>query len=188
MRPRTRCRRTGQWTQRFGPPGLVKSEQDFVRDLAAFWDAERNGAYAGVSLFLLRNLSRGAGIGFFQDRSFYPDFILWIKKGAWQHIVFVEPHGMFQAPAYEEDHKARLHERLRNEIGPAASQRSGFVGVTLDSYVVSATSFETLRQQYDDGSWTRERFAKKHILFRDTPPDYLRRILDDQLGGHGGRQ
>ena len=168
------------------PPGLVKSEEDFVRDLSAFWSVATRTSHAGVSLFLLRNLSRGSGIGFFEDRGFYPDFILWIKKENRQHIVFVEPHGMFHAPAYEHDEKARLHERLRDEIGPTLDQGSGFAGVTLDSYIISATPFETLRRQYDDGTWTRECFAEKHILFPESPPAYLRRILDDQLGRSAG--
>ena len=98
---------------------------------------------------------------------------------------------MFHAPAYEHDEKARLHERLRDEIGPAASQRSGFAGVTLDSYIISVTPFETLHKQYDDGTWSRARFAEKHILFPESPPatdwPYLRRILDDQLGRSGAR-
>ena len=168
------------------PPSLVKSEEDFVRDLSAFWSAESRASYAGVSLFLLRNLSRGSGIGFFRDRGFYPDFILWIKKDDRQHIVFVEPHGMFHAPAYEHDEKARLHERLRDEVGPAASARSEFAGVTLDSYIISATPFEPLRKRYE-GAWTRECFAEKHILFPEPAPAYLKRILDDQLGRSVGR-
>ena len=163
------------------PPALVESEQDFVRDLTDFWNEARDASYPGVRLFLLRNLSRGAGIGFFEDRGFYPDFILWIKNEDQQHIVFVEPHGMMHAPAYEHDEKARLHERLRNEIGPAASRRSALSGVTLDSYIVSATPFDTLRKHYLGGPWTRTRFAEKHILFPESPPAYLKRILDDQL-------
>ncbi len=163
------------------PPALVESEKDFVRDLTNFWREAQHGPFSGVRLFLLRNLSRGAGISFFEDRGFYPDFILWIKNENRQHIVFVEPHGMMHAPAYEHDEKARLHERLRDEIGPAASRRSGFAGVTLDSYIISATPFDTLRKHYPDGPWTRTRFAEKHILFPESPPAYLKRILDDQL-------
>lgn len=174
------------------PPGLIESERRFVQDLRDFWGTQKNTTYAGVSLFLLRNLSRGSGIGFFSDRGFYPDFILWIKKDDRQHIAFIEPHGMVHAPAYEHDQKARLHEVLRDDIGPAASQSSGFAGfagVTLDSYIISATPFDTLRKKYGDGTWTQEGFAEKHILFPEstsgTDWGYLRRILDDQLGRSG---
>ncbi|MCL6614336.1 MAG: DEAD/DEAH box helicase family protein, partial [Firmicutes bacterium] len=58
------------------PPGLRESERRFVEDLRAYCRAERDGALAGKEIFLLRNLSRGKGIGFFEKRGFYPDFIL----------------------------------------------------------------------------------------------------------------
>ncbi|MXX40885.1 MAG: hypothetical protein F4Z85_22985, partial [Gemmatimonadetes bacterium] len=81
-------------------------------DVKAYWIAECYQSLAEVEVFLLRNLSRGAGVGFFETSGFYPDFILWIKKERKQHIVFVEPHGMIHAKAYQHDNKARLHERL----------------------------------------------------------------------------
>ena len=142
--------------------------------------------YPDVDLFLLRNLTRGSGIGFFGSQGFYPDFILWLKTGGRQHIVFVEPHGMLHANAWERDEKARLHERLRDEVGPAVERRSGTAGVTLDSYIVSATPFDDLSRRYGEGNWTTDRFADKHILFfPESRPakawPYLRRILDDQL-------
>ncbi len=87
---------------------------------------------------MLRNLSRGWGIGFFEESTFYPDFVLWIKDGRRQRVVFVEPHGMLYEDPYAYDGKARLHERLPE---PAAEigKRSKMKGVELDSYIVSAT-------------------------------------------------
>ena len=38
--------------------------------------------------------------------------------------------------------------------------------------IVSATSYEDLRTKYDDGTWDKERFAEKHILFREREADY----------------
>jgi hypothetical protein len=32
----------------------------------------------GLYIFLLRDLSRGKGVGFFEAGNFHPDFILWI--------------------------------------------------------------------------------------------------------------
>ena len=43
----------------------------------------------------------------------------------------------------------------------------GVSSVSLDSYIVSATPYEKLHPFDDDGSWTREDFAEKHILFQD---------------------
>ncbi len=62
------------------PPALNQSEQQFVEDVKAYWTAEYDQYLSEVEVFLLRNLSRGAGVGFFETSGFYPDFILWIKK------------------------------------------------------------------------------------------------------------
>ncbi len=32
-------------------------------------------------LYLLRNLSKGRGVGFFEAGNFHPDFILWLLGG-----------------------------------------------------------------------------------------------------------
>ena len=164
------------------PPALNQSEQQFVKDVKAYWTAECDQSLAGVEVFLLRNLSRGAGVGFFETSGFYPDFILWIKKGEKQHIVFVEPHGMIHAKAYQHDDKARLHERLpelTKEIGARSQQQD----VTLDSYIVSATSYRDLHKRYDDGTWDKARFADAHILFteRNEQYDYIKRIFTDSV-------
>lgn len=164
------------------PPALNQSEQQFVKDVKAYWTAECDQSLAGVEVFLLRNLSRGAGVGFFETSGFYPDFILWIKKGKKQHIVFVEPHGMLHANAYLHDDKARLHERLpelAKEIGARSQQQD----VTLDSYIVSATPYRDLHKRYDDGTWDKARFADAHILFaeRDEQYDYIKRIFSDSI-------
>lgn len=156
-----------------------------MTDLREYWRAAQQD-YPGTRIFLLRNLTRGAEIGFFRERGFYPDFILWLMTGRKQHVVFVEPHGMMRAPAYGNDEKARLHERLPG-IARQAARRAGRSDVTLDSYMVSATSFATLRKRYDSGDWTEEKFAQKHILFfpgHQTAAElaYIERIFRDQLG------
>lgn len=153
------------------PPALVESEAQFVRDLKTYWEAEKDQSLAGKEVFLLRNLSRGKGIGFFEERGFYPDFILWVLEGKSQRIVFIEPHGMLHAKAYSHDDKARLHERLR-ELHPEIAQRSGRQDIVLDAFILSATPFEELRLRYGDGKWDRAGFAEKHILFMDRENEY----------------
>lgn len=163
------------------PPGLNESEAQFVRDLKDYWANEKDKSLARVEVFLLRNLSRGTGIGFFEERGFYPDFILWIMDGKKQCIVFVEPHGMLRADAYMHDDKARLHEKLP-ELAKDIGARSKRKDITLDSYIISATSYEDLRKKYDDGTWGREKFADAHILFleRSKEYDYMERIFTNQ--------
>lgn len=153
------------------PPGLNDGERRFVQDLRDYYNEERGGALAHTEMYLLRNLSRGSGIHFFEKRGFYPDFILWVKTGDAQHIVFVEPHGMIHAHAYQHDDKARLHESLP-ALASEICKRTGRPGVVLDSYIVSGTPFKDLRTRYDDGSWDRLKFADAHILFQERAKDY----------------
>ncbi|MBP7946058.1 MAG: DEAD/DEAH box helicase family protein [Verrucomicrobia bacterium] len=163
------------------PSGLKDSERQFVEDLRAFCRAEKDKSLADAEVFLLRNLSRGKGIGFFEKRGFYPDFILWVKKADAQRIVFVEPHGMLHAEAYQHDDKARLHESLPH-LAAAMCKRTGIKDIVLDSFIVSATPFEDLRTRYDDGSWDRKKFTEAHIVFPDRSAqyDYIEIIMRQQ--------
>ena len=163
---------------RMSPLGLNDSESQFVQDLQSFWSSGKDELLAGTEVFLLRNLERGRGVGFFEERGFYPDFILWIIAEQ-QHIVFVEPHGMLHANAYRHDDKAKLHERLP-ELAKEIGMRSNRQDVTLDSYIISATPYEDLHQRYGNGLWDIGRFAGKHILFFEQD-DYMKRIFEEQL-------
>lgn len=160
------------------PAGLEKSEAQFVSDLKDFWENEKNGLLRRKDIFLLRNLARGRGMGFFEESGFYPDFILWVLDETGQRIVFVEPHGMLHAKAYLHDHKAQLHERLP-ELAEGIKRRDMKKDVTLDSFIISATPFEDLYKRYDDGTWDRVKFAEKHILFpeRNGDYDYIKVVL-----------
>lgn len=175
--PQTVSRSISSWSLEEGekvqsvPPGLNKSEARFVRDLKAYWTAEKDKSLSGMDVFLLRNLSRGSGVGFFDESGFYPDFILWILDGKKQRIIFIEPHGMLYEKAYVYDEKARLHERLP-ALAMDIGLRSKKKNISLDSFIISATAYDELYQRYDDGTWTREKFAGKHILFLSTQGAY----------------
>jgi hypothetical protein len=160
------------------PPGLNDSENTFVQDLRAYCQQEKDKALAQREVFLLRNLSKGKGIGFFDKRGFYPDFILWIKEDKSQRVVFVEPHGMVYAKAYIHDEKAKLHEDMPN-LAKSLGQKAKMKNISLDSFIVSATSFDDLHEKYDDGTWDKEKFADKHILFleRSEEYDYIAKIF-----------
>ena len=70
------------------PVALNEGERDFVTDLKNFYEKEQS-FFDGKELYLLRNLSRGRGIGFFEAGNFYPDFILWLLIGGKQYVSFV---------------------------------------------------------------------------------------------------
>ena len=60
----------------------------------------------------MRNLSRGKGISFFDDYSFYPDFILWIKGTDRQDVLFIDPKGLVHYGPQMKS-KVRLHKRIK---------------------------------------------------------------------------
>ena len=153
------------------PQGLKPSEHKFVKDLREYCHLQKDGHLADKEIYLLRNLSRGKGIGFFETSGFYPDFILWIKDAQGQRIVFIEPHGMLNALSYEQDDKAQLHERLP-EFAEKIAKRSGYKDVKLDSFIVSSTRHEDLWNRYGDTSWDLEKFAEAHILFPEQNENY----------------
>ena len=160
------------------PQGLRESEFKFVSDLKDYCENAPADDMSGTELYLLRNLSRGKGVGFFDNIGFYPDFILWVKSEEAQRIVFIEPHGMLYAKAYAKDDKAQLHERLP-ELSRKIANRSGNPKVQLDSYIISATKFQDLKDYYDNGKWTEDDFAAKYILFQEPEIgySYIEKIL-----------
>ena len=62
------------------PPALEKSEEDFVKHLRFYVRQQREKILAKKEVFLLRNQSRGKGIGFYDNEGFYPDFILTVIR------------------------------------------------------------------------------------------------------------
>ncbi|MCD6520331.1 MAG: restriction endonuclease subunit R, partial [Anaerolineae bacterium] len=160
------------------PPALNQSEARFVCDLKDFWEKEKLQGMAGKEVYILRNLSRGRGIGFFENRGFYPDFILWVLDQATgdQRVIFTDPHGMLHARAYQHDEKARLWERLKKL---REASHHGKCAARLDAYIVSSTPYQDLYKYYENGNWTKEDFAQHHILFqeRNHEYDYIRLML-----------
>jgi len=72
---------------------------------------KRKNPLLAKEIFLLRNLSKGKGIGFFQNAGFFPDFIMWIKEGI-SRLSFYRATRMLLEKAYAVSDKAQLHERL----------------------------------------------------------------------------
>ncbi len=159
---------------RIAPPALEESEQQFVKDLRLYIRQQREEHFKEKEMFLLRNQSRGKGIGFYQNEGFYPDFILWITKGAKQRIVFIEPHGMVHDAVNEHNDKITLFKRLRT----VSYERFRGEHVQMDSFIISKTDFQVLRRRE---GMERQEFADEwHILFRtEADPSYLSPIFQE---------
>jgi len=63
-------------------------------------------------MYLLRNLSRGRGVGFFEAGNFHPDFILWLLVGKRQYITFVDPKGIRNLEG-RSDPKIAFHKTIK---------------------------------------------------------------------------
>ena len=162
------------------PPLLNEGERKFVEDLVAFCKTGPE-SLRGKELYLLRNLSKGHGIGFFEDSSFYPDFILWITEGEKQRLVFVEPHGMKLETHPSINPKVNLHKKLKLQEA-AARKKSRNKHLVLDSYVISRTPFDELRQQHGI-EWDRAKYAEAHVLFGDEPNNgHIEAIVINRVG------
>ena len=156
------------------PPALEDSERDFVEDLNRYLRQHHEKRLRQKEVFLLRNQSRGKGVGFYENEGFYPDFILWILDGIKQRIVFIEPHGMVHEDINEDNDKLTLFRRLRD----LSYERFRYEHVQMDAFVISRTSLSDLIGRYPDED--RNSFAEKwHILFRRDDPTYLDPIFQE---------
>lgn len=156
------------------PPALEKSEHHFVTDLRNYLCSLDTSNFSTDQIFLLRNQSRGKGVGFYENEGFYPDFILWLLEKTLQRIIFIEPHGMIYDTINEQNDKVTQFKRLQ-EI----SKNTRFLKhqVKMDSYIISNTDFLVLSKR--ESIMEKDTFADEwHILFR-TPedPNYLSPIF-----------
>lgn len=149
------------------PAPLNKGEWRFVQDMMEF--AERNPDYfTDRQVYLLRNLSRGRGVGFFEAGNFHPDFITWVVEGAKQHITFVDPKGIRNLPA--SDDKIRFCKTIK-EI----EARLADPDVTLSSFIVSNTPSHVMEKQW---GMKKADMLKHNIVFQEEDKDgYVQSIL-----------
>ena len=150
------------------PAPLNKGERMFVEDLKAFHDRYL-GFFENRELYLLRNLSKGRGVGFFEAGNFHPDFILWLLAGGQQDVIFVDPKGIRNlGPS---DPKIQFYETIK-EI----EQRLGEPAVCLQSFIVSNTPSVTMRLMWN---MEKSEMQKRHVLFQKEDRDsYVGTILN----------
>ena len=75
------------------PAALNGNEKKVVERLKELVES-RDPCLQNQELYLIRNLSRGRGVSFFDDFGYYPDFIVWLKDDYCQHVVFLDPKGL----------------------------------------------------------------------------------------------
>lgn len=152
------------------PVALNDGEAKFVQHLKVFYEANKN-AFKERDLYLLRNLGRGHGIGFFQAHNFYPDFILWIVgKDGRQRIGFLDPKGISKIDDGFNNPKIRFFREVK-----ILEKQMGDKDVTLDSFMISVTPFNRVLW---DSSPTEAEFEAHHMFFQDEAGAYIGKIID----------
>jgi hypothetical protein len=138
------------------PTGLNEGETKFVEDLQRHLTKK---PVPDKEIYLLRNFTRGRGVGFFEENRFYPDFIMWIKDEQTQKIVFIDPKGLvhesLDAP------KLTLHEHLKKKVQPRITK----LGVELDAYILSVTPFERINRALGVRKKPEDFAEENHLLF-----------------------
>lgn len=139
------------------PVSLNDGERDFVLDVRTF-HGENANFFKDQELYLLRNMSKGRGIGFFEAGNFYPDFILWLFTGKTQFVTFVDPKGIrnLEGP---DDPKIRFYKTIK-EIETRFADPS----VTLNSFIISNTPYKDVG--WWDGGITKAELETCHVLFQ----------------------
>ena len=150
------------------PVPLNKGERMFVEDLKAFHEGNAR-FFRRKELYLLRNLSKGRGVGFFESGNFHPDFILWLLSGGQQQVIFVDPKGIRNLP--RNDLKIQFYEKIK-EI----EQRLGDPAVRLQSFIVSNTPSATMRKMW---GMEKSEMQRRNILFQEEDRDsYIGKMLN----------
>ncbi|MEO0232204.1 MAG: DEAD/DEAH box helicase family protein [candidate division WOR-3 bacterium] len=153
---------------KISPPGLVESEEKFVRGLREY--LKRYKEKINAEIYLLRNLPF-SGIGFqLQWSTFYPDFIMWIKEEEQQTIVFVDPKGLEHARGLD-DEKIQFRNELKE-----LEQKLGNDKVVLDSFILSITPYENLIRQRNNPP-SKDEFMEHNVLFLEDE-DWTERLFN----------
>ena len=153
------------------PVALDMNEKKVVAGLKEMAES-RDPCLQDKELYLIRNRSSGRGISFFDDFSYYPDFIVWLKDDRCQHIVFLDPKGLGRYGSRERK-KVRLHHDI-HEIEERV--RNTDPDLRLSAYVLSVTPAPKI----DDGRRSADSWKDDGVYFlNDT--DCLRLVVTNVL-------
>ena len=169
---------------KYSPPGLNPGERDFVLRLREFVGTDEGQAVLEEhdrELFLLRNQTRGRGVGFLvNDEHFFPDFILWLKAPDRQDILFIDPHGLIIGSNLAANPKVQFYRTIK-EYEQKLNERADREDIALHAYIISQTPFEELRGQ--TGISSTPEFNQLHVYFREQV-NYVKLLIGDVLTDH----
>jgi hypothetical protein len=141
---------------KISPAGLVESEERFVTGLREYLKKNKD-KFAGLEIYLLRNYPK-SGVGFFNLSGFYPDFIMWLKNGKKQAMVFVDPKGLEHTKGLD-DEKVKLKDDIKQ-----LQQSLGKKNTALESFILSNTSYHKWVKG-NTSPPSKDECADHHVLF-----------------------
>ena len=163
---------------KISPVPLNDGEHDFVESLRKFYlKSSKSNFFEDKKLFLLRNQSRGKGVGFFEAGNFYPDFVLWVIQGERQYVCFIDPKGLVHVNGFD-DPKVLFHKTVKS-----IQNRLGDPNVLLDSFIVSNTPLSKINWWSKTSAPKRE-FTENHILFQEDS-EYIEELFSMLLTTSG---
>ncbi len=162
-------------TVKIHPVPLNKGEHDFVEDLKNYYLKEKV-FFADKELFLLRNQSKGKGVGFFEAGNFFSDFILWLIVDGQQYINFIDPKGLLRIQGFD-DAKIRFHKTIK-----AIEKRLDNENISLNSFIVSNTHYNQI-SWWSMGAEPERDFANHHVLFQKDDKCYYVETLFKSMTG-----
>ena len=153
------------------PVALDENEKTVVKGLA---DLAKNGdaCLRSNELYLIRNLTRGRGVSFFDDFGYYPDFIVWLKNADSQHVIFLDPKGLSRFGSRERK-KVELHRDIR-EVEKRIRETEP--DLYLHAYVLSVTP----AQQIDGEGRSPSEWKNDGVFFLNEP-NCLKQVIEHVL-------
>ena len=133
----------------------------------------RDPCLHGKELFLIRNLTRGRGVSFFDDYAYYPDFVVWLKDDTCQHVIFLDPKGLSRYGPREQQ-KVSLHQEIKKT---ETQIRTSDPDVRLHAYILSVTPLALI----DEAASSRDNWKRRGVYFLDEG-DCLKQMIGHALG------
>jgi hypothetical protein len=155
------------------PVALNQGEKRFSCDLKEYLERP-DTPLKGNKVYLLRNQSRGKGLGFFAEENFYPDFILWVVDGERQFVTFVDPKGLRNLSGLQ-DPKITFFKKVKE-----FEKKLQDPNLVLNSFIVSDTPLAQV--SWWDKKLDERGFLEHHVLFQESAKyDYVGTLVERLL-------
>ncbi len=161
-------------------PVLLDSpeEYDFIIDMEKYLNSSPQ-LLEGKEVYLMRNSSRGKGVGFFEANNFYPDFILWIKDGKKQYLNFIDPKGLRNI---DESSSPKLSFYKTIKTIQESIPQTGSTTIELNSFIISTTKYGNITFRFAEEKLSKEDYESRNVLFmKDEPVRYISKIFERVL-------